>query len=419
MYAIPAALGAWLAYVAWDALRVRAGEAWALYGFPALVALLEIAAYRGSEGGVWGTTAITQLGNLPLLQLASLGGVSSVGFLVAWVASLAALLLATPEPRRWIRHAAVLAAALVAVFTWGAIRLDATQDGPTVRVAGVIAELGLGAGGLPSDEDVARNTDALFARSEVAAARGARVVVWNEGATIVEKAEEPDLVERGARVARARGVDLVLAYVVPITRSPFTFENRYAWISDSGELLETYDKHHPVPGEGSRSGAEPLRALDRPWGRAAGAICYDYDFPAMALAHARLGAGLIFVPSSDWRGIDPYHSEMARIRAIEGGFSVVRPVRWATSMAFDAYGRQRAALPFFEENDRVLLATLPVQRVATVYGRVGDAPAAGAYALYLLAATLVAARRRHGRPAREPRSRASSASIGERSPRRS
>lgn len=67
----------------------------------------------------------------------------------------------------------------------------------------------------------------------------------------------------------------------------------------------TYQKHHPVPGEPSIRGTEPLRVLARPYGRVGGAICYDYDFPALAREHARLGADLVVVPSSDWRGIDP------------------------------------------------------------------------------------------------------------------
>jgi apolipoprotein N-acyltransferase len=102
----------------------------------------------------------------------------------------------------------------------------------------------------------------------------------------------------------------------------------------------------------------------------------------MGLAHAGLGAGLVVVPSSDWRGIDPYHTQMTRLRAIESGVSVVRPVRWATSMAFDAYGRIRGALPYFESNDRILLVQVPTEPVKTVYAHIGDS-AGVLYALLL------------------------------------
>jgi apolipoprotein N-acyltransferase len=227
----------------------------------------------------------------------------------------------------------------------------------------------------------------------LAASRGARVVVWNEAATVVPAAEESLFVRRGAELARRRGIDLVLAYIVPATDVPYRMENKYVWLSENGDVLESYFKHHPVPGEGSLKGAAPLRVLARPYGKLAGAICYDYDFPEMSLAHARLGAGLVVVPASDWRGIDPYHTQMARIRAIEGGFSVLRPVRWATSGAFDAYGRSRATLSHFEDNDRVILATLPVLRVPTFYSRIGDAPVL-LFGVILVGAFVEAFRRR-------------------------
>lgn len=392
-YALPIAIAAWSLYLAWDAIRRRAGDRWGIYAYPALVALVEVIAYRWSVWGVWPAAATTQTGNLPLLQLTSLTGVSGIGFVMAWVASLTAVLLATARPARYRWDIAGLLVVLLGVFGYGSVRLFAEQTGPTLQVAGVVTDLGPGPDGLPSGDAIARNTEELFERSATAAAGGARLVVWNEAATVVEREAEEAFIARGARLARSSGADLVLAYIVPMQAEPLRFENKYVWLSQHGEALETYFKHHPVPGEGSVRGTDPLRLLERPFGAVAGAICYDYDFPAMALEHARLGAGLVVVPSSDWKGIDPYHTHMARIRAIEGGFSLLRPVRWATSGAFDAYGRTRATLPAFESNDRILRATLPVEPVATLYSRIGDTPVL-AYALILLLAGLAARRKR-------------------------
>ena len=394
-YGVPIALGTWLTLLVYDLIRRRAGAVWALYAFPALVALGEVASYRLSEVGVWGALANTQVENLALLQLAALTGLSGISCIIAWAASLIATLLAAREPRRLIGHAILFLGVLALVLGYGSVRLFATQ-GRSVLVAAVVSDL------IPTEEvfsqhtGVRDNTEALFARSELAAGRGARLVVWNEGATLVEKTDEQAFIARGAEIARRRGIDLVLAYVVPLGLKPLSFENKYVWLDEGGMVLETYFKHHPVPGEGSVTGRDPLRALARPYATAAGAICYDYDFPAMALGHAAVGAGLVAVPSSDWRGIDPYHGQMARVRAIEGGFSLLRPARAATSGAFDAYGRTRASLPFFEENDRVMLARLPTEQVPTLYARIGDLPAL-AYVLVLAAAGVAAWRRRAGR----------------------
>jgi apolipoprotein N-acyltransferase len=60
---------------------------------------------------------------------------------------------------------------------------------------------------------------------------------------------------------------------------------------------------------------------------------------------------------------------MARIRAIEAGFSVVRAVRWATSAAFDGYGRELAILPVSAGSEQVLALYLLVLVIVALLGR--------------------------------------------------
>ena len=391
-FAIPSALVLWLLVLGWASVRRRLGETAALFAYPAAVAIAEWSGYGLSELGTWGSGASMQTDSLPLLQLASLVGIPGIGFLMALVASGLALLLVADEPARHRRAFAAIVAAVALTLVFGSVRLFGALPERTITVGAVTTDVGMGTKGLPGREELAENTDELFERSARAADRGARIVVWNEAATLVDRADERAFLERGKRFARERGVDLVLAYGVQLPSDGFFFENTYAWIGSEGEILEQYEKHHPVPGEPSRRGTQPLRVLDRPYGKVAGAICYDYDFPSMAVAHARLGAELVVVPSSDWRGIDPFHTEIARTRAIEGGFSVVRPVRWASSAAFDAHGRVRAWMSR-DDADHVMIATVPIGRVPTLYARIGDAPVALA-AVFLLAVVVQMLRRR-------------------------
>lgn len=392
-FALPAALTAWVVLLATEATRRRAGELAAVATFVALTGLGEWATYTFSPLGLWGTGASTQVDNLALLQLASVAGVAGIGLVMAVVPAVIAMLLAAPATRARLRAAVAAAALVVAVHAGGAVRLFAHQDGPTLRVAAVVTDVGLGERGLPDAAALAANEDTLFARTELAGQRGAELIVWNEAATIVRPADEPRLIARGQAAARALGAELVLAYAVLEDDAPLRLDNKYVWLDRAGAIVETYRKHHPVPSEPSIRGTTPLVAHDHPWGRAAGAICYDYDFPAVARAHGRLGADLVVVPSSDWRGIDPFHTQIARIGAISGGFALVRSVRWATSAAFDAYGRTRATMAVDERNDRVMLATVPVTHVPTLYTRLGDAPVV-ALCLALLAAVTIRARRR-------------------------
>ena len=399
VFGVPLGAVAFTTLVLWDALRRRAGAAWSIPAFAALTALADVAGAVLSPAGHWAATAANQPENLPLLQLASLGGLGLVGLVMALPIGAGAALLAAPSPLRPWRTAVAAGAIAVAAHAWGALRLQAPVEGPTVRVAGVTVDF---PEPLTSMEDLRGREELLFARSELAAQRGAQLILWNEVATIVDPGpEEAALLARGADFARAHGVDLVLAYGVVLGRSPFLLDNVYVWLDPAGEILERYQKHALPPGEPSVRGTAPLQVLERPWGRAAGALCYDYDFPALARAHARGGAGLVALPSSDWRGIDPQHTYMARVRAIEGGMSVVRAARASLSAAFDGYGRVRATLPATEQNERVMLATVPVTQVPTRYAAWGDAPVV-LLSLGLLAGAALAPRRRPDRLAPAP-----------------
>jgi apolipoprotein N-acyltransferase len=64
---------------------------------------------------------------------------------------------------------------------------------------------------------------------------------------------------------------------------------------------------------------------------------------------------------------------LAIYRAIENGVSLLRPARWADSVATDPYGRVLALMDHFATEDRRMMAWLPVRGVRTVYSQVGDA----------------------------------------------
>lgn len=370
MFSVPTAMGAFVAYGLFEGLRRRLGDGWGLVLFPALTVVMEALSFSTSDMGSWGSLAYTQLDNLPLLQVTSLFGLTAVSALLAMVSAVVAVLVARPDRVRFLPAALVVAVVVGLAHAYGSVRLDRALDGPMVEVATVTTDIHLENGAFPPAAVVAVGTDQLFERTVRAIEAGAQVVVWNEGATAIDAADEAAFLERAAAFTRRHGVDVVFAYVVPLEHGPYVYENKYVWMTPEGPL-ETYFKHHPVPGEGAVPGTGPLAAHARPYGIAAGAICYDYDFPGMSKEHAAAGVGLALVPSSDWRGIDPYHSQMAAVRGIEGGYSVVRSVRWATSLATDAMGRVRGSARYVE-GDRVMIASVPTRRVPTLYSRVGE-----------------------------------------------
>jgi apolipoprotein N-acyltransferase len=126
-----------------------------------------------------------------------------------------------------------------------------------------------------------------------------------------------------------------------------------------------------VPGEPAVRGIGPApRWSSEALGEVSGALCYDYDFPAMG--RERVEADLVAVPSSDWRGIDPIHTHMPRLRAIEVGHSVIRSTRYGLSAGIDPTGVIRGQLSHFDDDQRVLLVHLPRHGRTTLYGLLGE-----------------------------------------------
>lgn len=359
-FALPTAALALGAYLAWD--RTRSPLV-----FAAASVVTEFVQHRFTPFASWGAVAYTQVDQLALLQVAALVGMAGVSFVVSWVAASLEAWWSTGARRELLGSFALAAAA----FGFGTVRLGMADDSAQVRVAAVGTDATFGGFPYPGADELARIDAALFARTTQAARAGAQLVAWNEAATLVQARDEAAFQARLGELAKTNGVELVAAYVVPDDATQ-TYANKYAWVRPDGSIDHQYLKHHPVPGEPSQQGTSAPVAVRTALGVATGAICYDFDFPALALEQARLDLDLAVVPSSDWRGIDPVHTQMASLRAIEGGFSLLRSTRFGLSAAFDATGRARAWESSFESKDRVMLATLPARGRPTLYRAIGD-----------------------------------------------
>jgi apolipoprotein N-acyltransferase len=397
LFGVPIASFLVTPYLATPLLRKHFGEVAAAVGFTTTMVTGEWLLHTALPMGTWGSAGDTQVEHLALLQLASVTGLHGVSALVYLFAATAEGLLAAPSRRRVRTTAAVLGAVLL-VVAGGQLRLALSTAAGTdlIRVAAVGTDSRVGLGPLPAPEEVERVRRGLFARTRAAARSGAELVVWTEAATAVWPEEEPAFLEAVAEVAEQERVAIVAGYVVPLDGEPLVYRNRYAFLTAAGVVDHVYDKHVPVPGEPTIAGAGPMPVVeDLRLGRVSGAICYDYDFPRLGLAHAAADIDLVALPASDWRGIDPIHAQMASVRAIEGGHSLVRSTRFGLSAGFDPYGRPRGWLSHFDGGDRVLVMSLPRHGLTTVYGTLGDwFPIA--CALLSALSLLAAARRRLG-----------------------
>jgi apolipoprotein N-acyltransferase len=358
--------------------------------FPLARVLAEyVSATISPAGGIFGSLAATQHANLPLLQVAAITGGYGVSFLVAWLASVGNGVW--QDRSTWRRTVAAFGVTLAIVLAGGGARLlFSAPDGPTVRVAGVspsaavLAQRNAVLADFPTLKELAAAdparlrpafaavADDLFAASEREARAGARIVAWPETGAGTLADDAPALTRRAAALAREQRVYLVMGIGV-ITRTEPYLRNQSVLVDPDGNVAWTYDKAHPIPGmETLIPGDGRVPVADTAYGRLASVICFDLDFPRLARQAGHKDVDIMLVPSNDWREFGRVHTEKATVRAIENGYSVVRPDTNGLSRVIDYQGRALASADFFAEDRQVVVADLPISGARTVYASVGD-----------------------------------------------
>lgn len=344
--------------------------------------------------GSWGAAAYSQHENLTLLQILSITGLYGVSFLIAWFAAICNWAWERRFEWQEIRRGAVWTAAVaVAVCFYGGARLGLTPpDDPTVRIASLtrpdielipspeISERIFSGTQTADDTDQVRrrgnsiNND-LLSRSEREAIAGARIVIWGEANAFVWKDDEDLLIQRGIELARDREIYLGMGLGTWNSESSSPLENKIVLITPNGEVAWESYKAIPVPGSEAAMSARDdgrIRMIESPYGRLSSAICFDMDFPGLLKQAGKLHTDVMLVPSNDWKEIDPWHSEMARFRAIEQGFNLVRHTSGGLSIATDYQGRVLSRMDHYTTADRVMISEVPTRGVNTVYSRIGD-----------------------------------------------
>ncbi|MDR7277156.1 nitrilase-related carbon-nitrogen hydrolase [Catenuloplanes atrovinosus] len=398
----------WLPYAA-DRLIVHHGPPVArLLMFPlALMSAQFLLGTFGPFGTAYGLHAAILQDWAPLVQLSAVTGPYAIAFLVGAAATVVNLVW---ETGRLDRVAIGYAALLALVIAGGQARLIGVATGePTVRVAGINpsqaaidAETAVhGASRLavtdprtvrPEDVRAAAPAllDDLFGQTRTAARGGAKIVMWSENAARVVAADKQSYLDRAARVADEEDVYLLVAELTYLPAAPFGTDQTHLFDPD-GRLRWDYDKARPIPGlEIYRPGGHGAPVIDTEYGRISSMICYDVDFPAIT----HVDADIMLVPGGDWPEMGRTHTDMASLRGIENGYSLVRQDFNGQSTAYDAAGRVLSTQDTTTDSG-IWYATVPVRSPGTPYRFTGEVSSWLALAGVLtLAATSMVARRR-------------------------
>ena len=363
----------------------------------------------------WVLLGYSQARTLPVVQLASVGGVTLVTALVVLV-STAASMLALTRARRHRLAAAATAAVVVIASVWGAARISGnalTSTGSELRV-------GLLQGNVPQDQkwDPAMRDDITrryIDLSRDALGQGAQLVIWPEASTPFYFDVDGAMAEPIRRLARDTQTPFVIGtdeFEAGKNGGPDRFFNAAALVGPDGRTRASYRKMRLVPfGEyvpfkrllffvgplieavSDFSPGDQLTLFDVDGARVSVAICYEIIYPDLARGAVGQGAQLLTTITNDaWFGrtsAASQHFEMASFRAVEQGRFLVRAANTGITGVVDPYGRVLASTPLFET--RVLMADVKLLAGRTVYAAIGDAPL---YASLVVTAVWLFMRRR-------------------------
>jgi apolipoprotein N-acyltransferase len=419
--AIPAALVLGLLWLPWGRLAwrllgaraapwdppapLRAGRvALAMVLLPSVFVLGEVVRSWDALGGPWALLGASQWNDLPLLALASLGGVWLVS-LVLMAVNVGVAVTVGPRVPGAVRAGAALAICglLLASLAWWAVRPAPVSDGRTLRV-GLVQPGKIGP------------VEPRFRASESAslglAGSHPDLIVWSESSIGRDPATNPGDITALRHVVQATGAD-VLANVDARRRTGGIYKSSLL-VGPNGPVA-VYDKirlvpfgeyipsrqllgwvarftqaaaqnrHHGTRLELMRSGSVQFGPL----------ICFESAFPDLSRSLARMGADLIVVQSATTtfqRTWGPQqHGALAAVRAVESGRPVVQASIAGPSVAFDPQGRMLAWQPTTWRG--AIVVPVPLSHDDTVFDRFGNWVPLGCAAALVLAGVLAPPRR--------------------------
>jgi DJ-1 family protein len=275
----------------------------------------------------------------------------------------------------------VFALTLLAIFLFGAVKTSSLMnpESDTVKIAAIFLlpedgqwfdGEGLFSQELSPYEETLSKIETLTA---TAASSGAKIVAFQENALKIHESDETDLLDRSKAIARENGVYLSLGYGLLFTEGKGW--NMNILISDQGELVVDYRKRFLLGiGEFGESGIynkgpEVIQSVDTTYGRIGVSICRDMSFPGYAQQAGEQRVDIMLNPSYDY---PKSTSAMYSLRAIENGFTMIRPVYNGFSYAVDPNGKLLASMDSDNTATGIMYADVPTKGVKTIYTTVGD-----------------------------------------------
>jgi apolipoprotein N-acyltransferase len=379
--------GAVAAAVAWIALR--RGTGWALAATPFLWVAAEWGRGHLMGGFPWGQLGYSQWQRLAVIQVAELGGVYAVSFVLAIVNAALAACFALPL-RRALGALALASAVVIGTVAFGAWRLGEPSPPPLARVAIMQPAIEQRQ---KWDESYTAELMGIYLGLTQSVGRGrAELIVWPETSTPTVLRRDPGLQRVLASLSGALGAALLIGSVDVEDGRPSVLRNT-AFLVDEQGIRGRYDKMQLVPfGEyvpfphvigfirgwaefisEMQPGADPV-VFPGPPAPFGVLICYEGIFPGLVREFAVRGARLMINMTNDaWFGVTSgpvQHLAMYPFRAVEHRTAIVRAANTGVSAFVAPSGRITHRLGLFVRG--AMTEAVPLRERDTLYTRFGD-----------------------------------------------
>lgn len=325
----------------------------------------------------------SQVGNEPLMQLASLIGPYGITFIIIWFATIA-MYVYEHKNDCWktIRVPIVMySSILVAVLVFGGIRLIfASENTPTIKVAMTT--------GIEIYDDnqyvpLKSYINSMDKSVHTAADGGAEIIQFCEDAFYVDNNNELEqMLDATKQAAVKNNIAVLLSLEIGHidNNQKELCGNRIYLIDQHGKIIFSYNKTHLVPMLETKKFKKandiiPNASLTLPSGKTvkiAAVICFDSDFISYVRNGINSDTQLFLVPTWDWSPIEEFHCNFVTYRSIENGITTVRSTFDGITTAIDPYGRTITSNDTDQTGfENVVFADITTKRVFTLYSKIG------------------------------------------------
>ena len=327
--------------------------------------------------------AVFGYGHRYFKQIASLVGLWGFVFIFSWFASV--INYCWEQKFNWgkIKNVSLIfSSVLLLILLFGAIKTSSLirPESDTVKIASIILLPAKGKtvdspgllSKIPSPfEKVLSHIETL---TKKASSHHAKIVTFQETAIKIREDDEAKLINRLQKIAKDQDVYFSVSYgVYPKEGKGW---NKHVLMNNQGGMEIEYRKRYLL-GLGDlfgetllyKKGPEVIQTTDTPYGRIGISICRDMSFPSYIRQAGKNSVDIMLSPSYDF---PKSTSHLYALRAIENGFSFIRPTYNGITFAVDYTGKILAEMDSDTTEHGIMYAEVPTQGVPTLYSRIGD-----------------------------------------------